>query len=243
MNATRSRLGTLTASALVLLALGVTAAEASPAVRDEPYRSARLDIRRPITIAVLPAVALVDDPDVERLVEQSWVALYSGARTRWVPADEVRTCLAQATGEAGDVSREMAAQVWRSGEVDPSMAGRLAALLRVDAVMSVRITRWEIVDGGRAIVEMMAVLSGADGTRLWSISGFAGYGAPRASAEQNFNMDMSWIRNPALEPQDRSHRLNRALRNLLGRWAWSLPQGSLYEDQDTIQMLALNHGE
>jgi hypothetical protein len=223
MNAAKNRLACPIACALVALAVGLSSAAARPIARDDLYRSARLDTHPLTTVALLPAVAVADDPGAERLVEFQWVALYGEGTTTWMPADQVRARLALAAGELGDLAREVNEQVWRRGEVEPRMAGRLAQLLGVDAVLSLRIDRWEIADGGRATVEMTAALTHADGTRLWSISGLAGYGHSIRSAEQSFNMDMSWIRRSYLEPQGQDHKLGHALYGLLARWAWSLP--------------------
>jgi len=223
MNAMKNRLACPIACALVALAVGLSSADARPVVRDDLYRNARLDSHPLTTVAVLPAVAVVDDPEVERLVEAKWVALYGVGTTTWMPADQVRAGLALAAGEPGDLLREVNEQVWRRGEVEPETARRLAQLLGVDAVLTIRIDRWEIADGGRATVEMTAALTHADGTRLWSISGLSGYGASVRSAEQSFNLDMSWIRRSYLEPQDQAHKLGHALYGLLARWAWSLP--------------------
>ncbi len=227
------------AGAIVVLALTASVAGARPAARDDLYRNPRLDFGAPATIALLPAVALADDPAAERAVERGWVALYAGTRARWMAADEVRARLARA-GWDGEALTRVEEEVWRRGEVEPATASRLARLLGVDAVMSLRIERWEIADGGRATVRLSAALTADDGTRLWSISGLAGYGAAPSSAERNFNSDLSWIRRPALEPQVRGQRLGHALYALLSRWAWSLPEGPLYADGSAPVLFSQN---
>jgi hypothetical protein len=241
MKAIRSGIGSRLACALVALAAAATAAQAAPLAQDRLYASPGLESQRSLTVAVLPAVAVADHPEAERWVEERWVTFYAEAKTRWVPADVVRARLAQAIDEpdvAGAVDRE----VWRRGEVEPETAACLARVLGVDAVLSIRIDRWEIADGGRAMVGMSAALSGADGARLWSISGLAGHGRPPGSIEQNFNSDMTWIRNPDLEPpREDGRNLDRALYKLLARWAWSLPQGPLFGEQGAPPLLAGRH--
>jgi hypothetical protein len=233
MNRSKSRLGRLMAQGVIILALGVSADAANAAARDQLYTNSELDGHQLTTVALLPVVASADNPGAERLVETIWVDLYE-VRTRWMPADAVRARLAQPSGERGDLAAEVAGQVWRRGEVDPELAVRLARLLGVDALLSVRIDRWEIADGGRAIVEMTAVLSGADGKRLWGISGLAGCGAPRNSGRQNFNSEMGRFWNPRLEPPDRSdEKLGGALYTLLARWEASLPAAPLYAREGT----------
>jgi hypothetical protein len=229
MNAGKSRLARLMALVAIGLALGVSADAASPDSRDQLYRNSMLDGFQPTLVALLPVVAVAENLGAERLVENTWVGLYGGAGMEWMPADVVRARLAQVPGTRGALAAEVDAQVWQRGEVEPRVASRLARLLGVDALLSVRIDRWEIADGGRGMVELSAVLTDADGTRLWSISGLAGCGTPPGSRELNFNADMSWFRDPRLEWQIPNEvKLGGALRNLLLRWEAALPAAPVY---------------
>lgn len=229
MNGSKSRLASLMALVAIGLALGVSADAANPDSRDQVYRNSVLDGFQPTRVALLPVVAVAENLGAERLVESKWVDLYGDAGMEWMPADRVRARLAQASGERGNLSAEVDKQVWQNGEVDAAVAARLARLLGVDALLSVRIDRWEIADGGRGMVELSAVLTGADGTRLWSISGLAGCGTPSGSRGLNFNADMSWFRNPRLESRCPDEaKLGGALCNLLIRWEGALPAAPLY---------------
>lgn len=229
MNRRKSKLASLMALVTIGLALGVSADAANHDSRDQLYRNSMLDGFQPARVALLPVVAVAENLDAERLVESTWVDLYGGAGMEWMPADRVRARLAQDPGERGDLAAEVDAQVWQRGEVDPGAAARLARLLGVDALLSVRIDRWEIADGGRGMVELSAVLTGADGTRLWSISGVAGCGTPPGSRGLNFNADMSWFRNPRLEARCPDEaKLGGALCNLLIRWEAALPAAPMY---------------
>ena len=229
MNGSKSRFAILMTLVAIGLALGVSADAASPDSRDQLYRNSRLDGFQPTQVALLPVVAVAENLAAERLVERTWVDLYGEAGMEWMPADVVRARLAQVSGERGDLAVEVADQVWRRGEVDAAVAARLARILGVDALLSVRIDRWEIADGGRGMVELSAVLTGADGTRLWSISGLAGCGTPSGSRELNFNADMSWFRDPRLEWRcPNEAKLGGALCNLLIRWESALPAAPAY---------------
>jgi len=229
MNGSRSRFASLVAMVIIGLALGVSADAAGPGSRDQIYRNSKLDGFQPAQVALLPVVAVAENLDAERLVERTWAALYGEAGMAWMPADVVRARLAQVSGERRDLAAEVDAQVWQRGEVDARVAARLARRLGVDAVLSVRIDRWEIADGGRGMVELSAVLTGADGTRLWSISGLAGCGIPPGSRGLNCNADMSWFWDPRLEPQGPDEaKLGGALCNLLLRWEGALPAAPLY---------------
>jgi len=232
MNGSKSRFAILMTLVAIGLALGVSADAASPDSRDQLYRNSRLDGFQPTQVALLPVVAVAENLAAERLVERTWVDLYGEAGMEWMPADVVRARLAQVSGERGDLAAEVDGVVWQRGEVDAAVAARLARILGVDALLSDRIDRWEIADGGRGMVELSAVLTGADGTRLWSISGLAGCGTPSGSRGLNFNADMSWFRDPRLEPRCLSEeKLSGALRNLLIRWEGALPDAPQYAQE------------
>jgi hypothetical protein len=224
--------------AVAMLALPFAAHDArtAPVPRDQVYRSASLDSHRTVTVAVLPVVSLNEDLVAERAVEAAWLAYYGGSRMRWVPADEVRRCMQESTLEPENLTRAVDQAIWRDGEVGPELAGRLAARLGVHAVLSIRIDRCELADGGRGEVAMRATLTDADGSRLWSICGCAAHGVPPTSAEQNFNADLTTIRPPGLDWQERGHNLATAMRTLMARWAWALPD-PLYgsEEPDPVR--------
>lgn len=229
MNGNQNRFASLLTMVVIGLALGVSADAASPVARDRLYRNSRLDGFQPARVALLPVVAVAENHEAERLVEKMWVDLYGEAGMQWMPAEVVRARLAQVPGERVNLAGEVDGQVWRRGEVDPAVAARVARRLGVDAVLSVRIDRWEIADGGRGMVELTAALIGADGTRLWSISGLAGCGTPASSTGRLFNADLSWFRDPRLEWQVPDEaKLGGALCNLLLRWERALPAAPQY---------------
>jgi hypothetical protein len=237
MNATKSRFETLAVTALVVLAVGASVAAAGPLSKDEIYRSVRLESHPEMTVAILPVVTVVENAPIERVVEQAWYSLYQGTRTTWVPADEVRARLAKVCGEDGPMAKAAHDQVWREGAVDATTARCLAKVLDVDAVLTVRVDRFGIEDGCRAVVGMTAVLMGGDGTRLWSIEGAAARGTTKSSRETNFNDDLSWVRDPRLEPCSIGGCLGRAMFDLFARWAYSLPN-PMYSDGEVEPMLA-----
>jgi hypothetical protein len=242
MNGRKSRLASLMAVLAIGLALGASADAAGPDSRDRLYRGSELNGFQPGRVALLPVVAVAENLDAERLVETTWVDLYHDAGMEWMPADAVRARLARVSGEHGDLAAEAASQIWRRGEVDPGTAVRLARCLGVDAVLSVRLDRWEIADGGRGMVELSAALTGADGTRLWSISGVAGCGTPPASRALNFNADMTWFWDRRIEPGDASQaKLGGALCNLLLRWERALPAAPLYAQDGASALFVRTH--
>jgi len=228
---------TLAVGALVAMALGVNGVEARPAELDAVYKVEFLETHRLATVAILPAVSICDDQVAERRAERGWPDLYRQAKTRWMSAEDVRRRLAAASGGSGDLQAKVDAQVWRHGAVDSETAARLARLLGVDAVLSIRIDRWEIVDGGRGTVGLTAVLLGSDGVRLWSACGLAGHGRGRLSNEGTFSCDRTVYWDPRLEPDDRDHRTSMAFHALLARWATALPV-PVYESELPSGLLA-----
>jgi hypothetical protein len=245
MHATKSRFGTLAVCTLVVLATGTgVAAAAGPLGKDHVYRDARLGARTALTVAILPVVTTVENAPIERVVERAWASLYAGGRTTWVPADEVRARLAEVCGEHGALEAEIHERIWRDGAVAPATARCVARLLGVDAVLCVRVDRFGIEDGCRAVVGMNAVLLGGDGTRLWSIEGCAGRGVKLSSRERNIAIDGDQIvwRDPRMEPCTKGACLGRAMFDLFARWAWSLPT-PMYEPDTPEPMLASGDAE
>ena len=228
MNATRKWFGAGMVFAAALLALAVSTAAARGTSADAVFRSAALGTREFATIAILPVASVSENPGAERLVEDSWPEFCGEGGIQWLRADSVRAVFAGAAAGSVDLDA-VHAQIWRRGVADSEAAGRIARQLGVDAVLSVRIDRWEIADGGRAMVEMSAVLSGADGARLWSISGLAGCGAPRSSAKRHFTDDLGTFWSKRLEPPELGReKLGCALYTLLARWEGALPAAPAY---------------
>lgn len=223
MRGNHRSLGTLAAVAIAVLAASAGVTDAHPAATNPVFRAAELATHPIGAVAILPAVTVADDPAVERRVERSWAGVYRDAAEQWMTADEVRERLAAVPVEGERLAERADALVWRDGALDATTAANVARVLGVDAVLTLRIDRWEIVDGGRAIVAMTAVLTDESGRVLWSIRGNAGCGHGRTSGEGGFSWNLGTLRDPALEPRDEPHKLSLALYNLLARWAPELP--------------------
>ncbi len=224
---TTKRCGVYAAAACVLAmgAAGIGVAGAGAPGPDSVRRADGLETRTLASVAILPAVSIDENAAAERRVERAWLAFFGDARTRWMPPDEVRSRLSTAAGEPDGSGGSVESQIWRNGEVDAESAERLARALAVDALLSLRVDRWEFEDGGRGVVELTVALTGADGSRLWRVSGLAGNGGGRRSDQGNFTWDLSWVWDARLEPTDQDRRIGTALYNLLGRWTPELPQG------------------
>lgn len=230
-------LGATAICTFLVLALTWGSAQARVTARDAVYEASGLEGRQFGSVAILPFVAVADNPDVERAAELAWLTFYGEARTKWMPSVQVNAFLAEFPGEGPRLVAVAEQQIWRSGEIAPETAARLAQLLGVDAVLGVRIDEWEIVDGGIGAVAMTATIHGADGPRLWGISGLASLGHGRRSWEGNFDWGLERIWNARLEPQETDHRLEAALCKLLIRWAPSMPD-AIFEEWSVPARLA-----
>jgi len=154
------------------------------------------------TVAILPAVSVSGDALAEVRAEAGWDALYGRGWAQWMSTEEVTRRLA--VDQADDLAREVRDQIWRNGTVDAPTAARLCRMLNVDAVLCLRIDRWELAER-RGMVEVTASLSGADGQQLWSASGHAGFGRRELP-------DTDASEHP-------DHRTCTAYSTLLARWA------------------------
>lgn len=200
----RTAYGALAAGALLALASIGGPAEARE-MRDRIAQANDIDRHQLTTVAVLPAVSINGDEQAEVRAEAGWVALYGHSQTHWMRADEVGEMIAAA---GPGLARAVREQIWRRGEVDPQTAERLCRVLGVDAVISLRVDRWELAER-RGMVAMTVTLNGADGARLWTASGLAGHGRRELPDTD------------ALEHPD--HRTCAAYSTLLTRWAAQLP--------------------
>src|SRR5262245_18236605 len=177
-----------------LLALASFSAEARP-------------VNEPGVVAILPAVSVVGDAPAETRAEAGWMANYGRGATQWLSADEVRRRMA-ISDPSGDLAHEVREQIWRNGAVDEETAARLCKVLGANAVLSLRVDRWETAER-RGMVAMTASLSGADGPELWSASDAAGFGRREL---------------PDVDAQEHpDHRTCAAYSALLARWAIQLP--------------------
>ena len=197
----------LTQLILVSLVLPASAMEPLRAhKRDAMITHPELDALRPAAIALLPAVAFVDDPPTMSYVETFVFELYAATGHEWRPASLAHDRMSGVAGRSGSLREDVAREVRRTGHVEPATAGELARLLGVESTMSVRIDRWEVVSG-RAMVEMTAALVDSSGRVLWQISGLSGYG----------DATTPWT------TQDEGRRLSKATYNLLARWSAAIP--------------------
>lgn len=223
MNANRMGYAALAVGALVLLAAAAEAAAPTTVKHEAAFAAKGIEARPLGSIAMLPPVAEIDNLKAELAVEQGWLDLCAETKTSWMRVSEVLARLQAAPGAGAGLVQDFEAEIWRLGAVTPETGARLARALGVDAVLSIRIERWEIVDGGRGTVAITATLTGANGARLWSVSGRCEHGAGLTSGEANWTDGMAQVWNPRLDPRAGEQRLDVALYALLASWSADLP--------------------
>lgn len=231
MNGTRGKIYAALCAVIVLVPIADDAGAAG-SKRDRTWCDPALGEQALSRIAILPAVSVIGDERAESWVENGWTLFYDQAKATWVSAADVRARLP----EAKLVS--LRDEVWQKGRPSAQAAVDLARSLAVDAVLSVRVDRWEIADGGRAMVELSAVLTAADGRCLWTVSGLAGHGRSPGSRDQNFNGDMTWFWRPSLQPRESQDPLGLAMCTLFARWSVALPGAMIPVANAPVEYLA-----
>ncbi len=215
--------GALAAGVLVVLVTGASVTTARAAKTEGLFVSKAVETRPLHRIAILPVVAVQDNPRAEREVEAGWRALCSETTVDWMTAEEVSERLRKIRDGRHTLDETVQSEIWRDGAVKPETAERVARLLGVDAVLSIRIEQWELVDGGRGTVHMSATLTGGNGAELWGRSGQAAHGSGLRSVETTWIDDprTAWPRWLSAWPSEK--RIGIALYSLLALWSPDIP--------------------
>ena len=136
---------------------------------------ARFGVER---IALLPIATFDNSLDAEKTIEQAFGQTFKPTGHRWISALNVRDQLRARAGGGDSLVRVIKAALLKSERVDSLEAGRLCALLRVDAVMGLRADQWERTEldwnqSGKPYTQVLlrGALVDSSGTLLWSASG------------------------------------------------------------------------
>jgi hypothetical protein len=127
-------------------------------------------------VAVLPAAVIGDDRSAARIVESAWVSAFDSTARHWSLAREREASFAATSIRKDSLLDAIAHQVFGHVSVDPATAYRVTRLLKVQALLCVRVNRWERVpestpDRPVAIVELEAAMVDSTGATLWKASG------------------------------------------------------------------------
>lgn len=167
---------------LLPLALIALALAAPPAASQKPdkkavrgdalYTIAGYDTLGVRSVAMLPVASFDNNLQSEKEVAAAWGATFVEAGYRWVSAGAAKALLGDS------LAKRARAELVRQGRPDSLLAGTLCAKLRVDAVLGIRVDRWEKSElewnqAGKptTAVQLRAALVDARGRLLWSGSG------------------------------------------------------------------------
>jgi hypothetical protein len=235
-------------AAVVTLAALAQACGAGESVWSHPD----LEHLRPDRIAILPAVSFVYLPTQRAYVEDAWLKRFETTHHHWIPAILCRERMA-GTSKGGDsLLAKIGDQVRSRGRVDSLSSSSLAKLLQCQAMLCLRIDRWERLGRGgneRVFVDMTASLVDASGRLLWkatseerleSVYGLPKQGGPGGSPPpQSEDDDMRRVHEEGLQQHASSGRpgemgmtgqvttialdFQTALDHILTRWAKAFP--------------------
>ena len=137
------------------------------------------------TIALVPAAE--EEPTGGVFVDDQWLVQFYEDGHDWLPAPLVRDQLRRLSTQRDSALRAINAQILRRGRIDSVAVPVLARTLHAQALLTVRVDRWERVKESNpylttAYVELTAALVDSTGTLVWRISGeereTARYGIP-----------------------------------------------------------------
>jgi len=223
--------------------------------RDLVWVDPQIQREKPTEVAVLPAVAFIDDPQAVQVVEIYGSLLLAETGHVVQPASRVRQAL-MGVGERPNnpLYERLARQVRSEGTIDASLASTLTHLTGAPMLLSLRIDRWEVVDN-RAQVELTAALVDSTGRVLWKINGRAGHGGGGPSRFATLDLPRTALVEGAgsggagadpqharlfgelavlrLDPGRRGDE-ERALRILMNRWILLIPHGAGDPDSPSL---------
>lgn len=141
---------------------------------DSQWISSDFDKSAVRTVAILPAITFDGNHTAAGAVPAAWSAVFPDSGYLWIPADEVGRKL-DAAGRLSDLDPLASGEIRRTGAVSAGTAQRLCRTLGVQAVLCLRVDKWEqmlAADSRRtASVEIRCSLVDSSGTELWRVSG------------------------------------------------------------------------
>lgn len=145
------------------------AAKTRGPAHDRVWTHPDLERLRPERIAILPVVSFVFLPKERAYLEDAWLQRMGGSRHAWMPAVLCRERMAATSRRGDSLLNAIGNQVRSRGRVDSTSSPRLGRLLESQALLCLRIDRWERV-GGRIFIDMTATLVDSTGRLLWRVS-------------------------------------------------------------------------
>lgn len=165
------------AAAALAVAVAATAAQGAKKSKDQfwthpDYATFRID-----RVALFPVVSYDNNLSNENQVEASFGPVFKPIGYRWISGSSTRDLMRTATG-SDSLLKVVRAQVLAGGRIDSLEAVALAARLRCDAVLTLRIDQFEqytpeanVAGKPRTTVQLTGALVDAKGRRVWAGSG------------------------------------------------------------------------
>lgn len=181
------------------------------------------------SIAFLPVTTYDNNHQNAKLVENAFGAALRGTNFRWVSATTARERLRAFGGDS--ILKALNASVAKGGRVDSLAAPRLCAILRTDAVLSVRVDLWDKIEmewnqPGKpsTTVQVRAALVNSVGRLLWTAAGSeTAEGAYHDPSSGTVGVKSSGLSNTPMTGQTGTPAFEDVLSRLFTRWAPLFP--------------------
>jgi len=217
------------AVAIALVPLARAADKSKGARADESWTAPGFAARHIQGIAALPPASYDRNHIAERTAAGLWGQALKDVGYRWQSPLMVQTMMSSPADDS--LLQQTSASVLAHGRVDSTLAPRLCAALRTDAVLSLRLDRWEQIEmeynqAGRpsTTVQVTASLVDAAGHELWRISGSetgeGPYHDPNANVLGVWSSDLA---NKPLTGQGGAPAFAEVATKLFARWAPKFP--------------------
>jgi len=219
----------------VLLWAAILATAAMPAVAAKKTRDlfwthpdyAQLKVDR---IALIPVTSFDNAIPNENMVESVLGASFKGTAYRWISGTTTREML-RARSANDSLLKAIKAGILANGRVDSSAVPSIAAALRCDAMLSVRIDQWNQVtpDWNQAgkpytTIQLRAALVDATGRLLWTASGTqTGEGAYYDPSTAPTSVKDSGLERKPVSSQGGAPSFREVLTTLLTRFVDQFP--------------------
>lgn len=180
-------------------------------------------------IAVLPPVSYDRNHVAEKTAAGLWGQALRDVGYRWQSPLMVQTLMSSPSADS--LLQQANVSVLAHGRVDSLLAPRLCAALRTDAVLSLRLDRWEQVEmeynqAGRpsTTVQVTATLVDASGRELWRTAGSETGEGPYHDPNANvLGVSSSDLANKPLTGQGGAPVYAEVATKLFTRWAPRFP--------------------
>lgn len=219
-----------------ILAAAIAAAACDPAAAAKRTKSGDATWTNPDfaslgieSIAFLPVTTYDNDHQNARLVESAFGSALRGTNFRWVSATTARERLRAFGGDS--ILKALNAGVAKSGRVDSLAAPKLCAVVRADAVLSVRVDLWDKIEmewnqPGKpsTTVQLRAALVDSAGRVLWTAAGSETAEGPyHDPTSGTVGVKSSGLSNTPMTGQTGAPAFEDVLSRLFARWAPLFP--------------------